>query len=275
MQNDAEKCTEIVRSQIGDARVDVGLVLGAGLTAIADQVTQAIAIPYDQLPGFAVPAGGEEAALVIGLLGSARIAIFRGRANYNDAGDINAMRVPLEMLSLLGAKCVVLTSAAGSVSKDINPGTLVTITDHINLTGLNPLIGESGRERFIDMSGAYDRHLQERFAIATGQLGRKIHEAVYMWLPGPSFETAAEIRAAQTLGAQVVGMAIVPETILARRFGLRVLALGMVTNLAAGLRSEVLTHENRMRAGVAAAGAMARILAKFFEIWVVESRAIR
>lgn len=275
MQNDAEKCTEIVRSQIGDARVDVGLVLGAGLTAIADQVTQAIAIPYDQLPGFAVPAGGEEAALVIGLLGSARIAIFRGRANYNDAGDINAMRVPLEMLSLLGAKCVVLTSAAGSVSKDINPGTLVTITDHINLTGLNPLIGESGRERFIDMSGAYDRHLQERFAIATGQLGRKIHEAVYMWLPGPSFETAAEIRAAQTLGAQVVGMAIVPETILARRFGLRVLALGMVTNLAAGLRSEVLTHENRMRAGVAAAGAMARVLAKFFEIWVVESRAIR
>ena len=212
---------------------------------------------------------------MIGLLGSARVAIFRGRANYNDAGDINAMRVPLEMLSLLGAKCVVLTSAAGSVSKDINPGTLVTITDHINLTGLNPLIGESGRERFIDMSGAYDRHLQERFAIATGQLGRKIHEAVYMWLPGPSFETAAEIRAAQILGAQVVGMAIVPETILARRFGLRVLALGMVTNLAAGLRSEVLTHENRMRAGVAAAGAMARVLAKFFEIWVVESRVVR
>lgn len=120
VQNDAEKCTEIVRSQIGDARVD-GLVLGAGLTAIADQVTQAIVIPYDQLPGFALPAGGEEAALVIGLLGSARVAIFRGRANYNDAGDINAMRVPLEMLSLLGAKCVVLTSAAGSVSKDFNP----------------------------------------------------------------------------------------------------------------------------------------------------------
>jgi purine-nucleoside phosphorylase len=275
VQNDAEKCTEIVRSQIGDAHIDVGLVLGAGLTAIADQVTQAIVIPYDQLPGFAHPAGGEEAALVIGLLGSARVAIFRGRANYNDAGDINAMRTPLEMLSLLGAKCVVLTSAAGSVSKDINPGTLVTITDHINMTGLNPLIGESGRERFIDMSGAYDRHLQERFALATGQLGRKVHEAVYMWLPGPSFETAAEIRAAQALGAQVVGMAIVPETILARRFGLRVLALGMVTNLAAGLRSEVLTQENRMRAGVAAAGAMARVLAKFFEIWLVESRTLR
>ena len=136
------------------------------------------------------------------------------------------MRVPLEMLSLLGAKSVVLTSAAGSVRNDINPGTLVTITDHINLTGLNPLIGESGRERFVDMSGAYDRHLQERFAIASGQLGRKVHEAVYMWLPGPSFETAAEIRAAQALGAQVVGMAIVPETMLARRFGLRVLALG-------------------------------------------------
>ena len=158
---------------------------------------------------------------------------------------------------------------------DINPGTLVTITDHINLTGLNPLIGESGRDRFVDMSGAYDRHLQERFAIASGQLGRKVHEAVYMWLPGPSFETAAEIRAAQALGAGVVGMAIVPETVLARRFGLRVLALGMVTNLAAGLRTDALTQETRMRAGVAAASSMARVLTKFFEIWMVESRTLR
>ncbi len=275
MQSDAEKCAELVRSQIGDARIDVGLVLGTGLAGIADQVGQAIVIPYDQLPGFARPASEEQPVLVIGLLGTARIAIFRGRANYNDAGDINAMRVPLEMLSLLGAKCVVLTSAAGSVRTDINPGTLVTITDHINLTGLNPLIGERGRDRFVDMAGAYDRHLQERFAIACGQLGRKIHEAVYMWLPGPSFETAAEIRAAQALGAHVVGMAIVPETILARRFGLRVLALGMVTNLAAGLRMEALTQESRMRAAAAAASSLARVLTKFFEIWVVESRMIR
>lgn len=273
--SDAEKCAELVRAQIGDARIDVGLVLGAGLAAIADQVGQAIVIPYEQLPGFARPATDEQAELVIGILGTARVMIFRGRANYNDAGDINAMRVPLETLSLLGAKSVVLTSAAGSVRTDINPGTLVTITDHINLTGLNPLIGETGRDRFVDMSGAYDRHLQERFALASSQLGRKVHEAVYMWLPGPSFETAAEIRAAQALGAGVVGMAIVPETVLARRFGLRVLALGMVTNLAAGLRTDALTSETRMRAGVAAAGSMARVLTKFFEIWMVESRTLR
>jgi purine-nucleoside phosphorylase len=275
VQSNAEKCLELVRSQIGDARIDVGLVLGAGLAAIADQVGQAIIIPYDQLPGFAHPVSDEPAALVIGLLGTARVALFRGRANYNDAGDINAMRVPIELLSLLGAKSVLLTSAVGSMRTDINPGTIVTITDHINLTGLNPLIGESGRDRFVDMSGAYDKNLQERFALACGQLGRKIHEAVYMWLPGPSFETAAEIRAAQTLGAHVVGMAIVPETMLARRFGLRVLALGMVTNHAAGLRTDVLTHESRMRAGVAAASSLARVLTKFFEIWVVESRVLR
>jgi purine-nucleoside phosphorylase len=274
VQSDAEKCAELVRSQIGDARIDVGLVLGAWLAAIADQVSQPVVIPYDHLPGFAHPAG-DEGTLVIGLLGTARVAIFRGRANYNDKGDINAMRVPIEMLSLLGAKSVVLTSAAGSVRNDINPGTLVTITDHINLTGLNPLIGESGRERSVDMSDAYDRHLRERFALACGQLGRKIHEAVYMWLPGPSFETAAEIRAAQALGAHVVGMAIVPETILARRYGLRVLALGMVTNLAAGLRTDTVTHEDRMRTGVAAAGSLARVLTKFFEIWMVESRVLR
>ena len=275
MTSDTARCLEVIRSRIGDAPVDVGLVLGAGLAAIAEQVTQAIAIPYSELPGFTGSAGVDRNELIVGVLGTARIAIFCGRANYNEAGDLNVMRVPLETLAALGAKAVVLASAAGSARPEIQPGTLVTVTDHINLSGLNPLIGETGTERFIDMSGAYDKHLRERFGIASGQLGRKIHEGVLMWFPGPSFETPAEIRAAQALGADIVGMSLVPEVIVARRCGLRVLALAMVTNFAAGLRQEELTREQRMRAGAASASALARVLTKFFEIWLVDRRAPR
>lgn len=271
MANDSETCVEIIRSQIGDAPIEVGLVLGAGFASIADQVTQAITIPYADLPGFKGSAGVEANDLVLGILGSARIAVFRGRANYNEAGDLNAMRVPLETLALLGAKAVVLANAAGSARPEIQPGTLLAVTDHINLTGLNPLVGEPGMERFVDMSGAYDRHLRERFGIAIGSLGRKPHEGVFMWFPGPSFETPADIRAAQSLGADIVGMSLVPEVILARRYGLRVLALAMVTNFAAGLRQEELTREHRLRAGAAFSASLTRVLAKFFEIWMVES----
>jgi purine-nucleoside phosphorylase len=275
MTSPAAQCIDVIRSQIGDAQIDVGLMLGGGLTGLADMVEQAISIPYSDLPGFPMPAGEEKPELVIGLLGSARIAAFRGRANFNEAADINAMRVPVETLSLLGARSMVTVGAAGAIRSDIPVGSIVTITDHINMTGLNPLIGEIGRERFVDLLGAYDRHLRERFALAAGQLGRKAHEGVFMFFPGPSFETPADIRAAQALGADMVGMAIVPETILARRYGLRVLALAMITNPAAGLRQETLTVETRVRTGAASANTLSRLLAKFFEIWVLEARTTR
>lgn len=275
MTSHAAQCIDVIRSQIGDAHIDVGLILGGGLTGLADLVTQAINIPYSELPGFPSPAGDAAPELVIGLLGSARIAVFRGRANYNESGDINAMRVPVETLSLLGARSLVTIAAAGAIRQDIPVGSIVTITDHINLTGLNPLVGETGQQRFVDLLGVYDRHLRERFALATGQLGRKTHEGVYMFFPGPSFETAADIRAAQALGADMAGMAIVPEAILGRRFGLRVLALAMITNPAAGLRQEPLTLETRVRTSAASAQTLSRLLAKFFEIWVLESRVTR
>jgi purine-nucleoside phosphorylase len=275
MTTQAQQCLDVIRSQIGDAQIDVGLVLGGGLTGLADMVEQAITIPYSELPGFPTPAGEEKPELVIGLLGSARIAAFRGRANYNEAGDINAMRVAVETLSLLGSKAMVTVGAAGAIRADIPVGSIVTITDHINMTGLNPLIGEIGRERFVDLMGVYDKHLRERFALAAGQLGRKAHEGVFMFFPGPSFETPADIRAAQALGADMVGMAIVPEAILARRYGLRVLALAMITNPAAGLRQEPLTLETRVRTGAASANTLSRLLAKFFEIWVLEARVTR
>ncbi len=275
MTSQATQCVDVIRSQIGDAQIDVGLIVGGGLATVADMVAQAIRISYTELPGFPSPVGDAAPELILGLLGSARVAVFRGRANYNEAGDINAMRVPIETLSLLGAKAMVTIAAADGIRPDIPVGSIATVSDHINLTGLNPLIADNEQGRFVEMDGVYDRHLRERFALATGQLGRKAHEGVYMFFPGPSFETPAEIRAAQILGADMVGMAVIPEAVLARRYGLRVLALAMITNLAAGLRQEPLTPEGRMRAGTASANTLSRLLAKFFELWVVESGLTR
>lgn len=274
MSSEAEKCVEIIRDQIGDAAIDVGLVLGVGLATIADHVTQAISIPYSELPGFNAPEGMAY-ELLLGIIGTARVAVFRGRTNYNETGDINAMRVPLETLARLGAKAVVVTGAAAAVRNDIQPGMLLTITDHMNLTGLNPLVGEAGDGCFIDMSDAYDRHLRERFNLASSHLGRKTHGGEVMWIPGPSFETPAETRVAQKLGADLISMTLVPEVILARRFGLRVLGVAVATNLAAGLRHEPMTREIQLRAAAASASSLSRVLGKFFEIWQVESRSIR
>jgi purine-nucleoside phosphorylase len=272
--SEAERCVEIIRDQIGDAPIDVGLVLGLGLQAVADHVTQAISIPYSELPGFHATEGMAY-ELLLGIIGTARVAVFRGRTNYNETGAINAMRVPLETLALLGAKAVVVTGVAAAVRNDIQPGMLLTVTDHMNLTGLNPLVGEADDGGFVDMSGAYDRHLRERFNLASAHLGRKTHEGEVMWLPGPSFETPAETRAAQKLGADLISMTIVPEVILARRFGLRVLSVAVATNLAAGLRHEPMTRDIQLRAASAAASSLSRILGKFFEIWQVESRSAR
>lgn len=275
VSHDADKCVEIIRDQIGDAAIDVGLVLGVGVAAIADHVTQAVVIPYADLPGFTTPAADQKYELLLGIIGTARVAVFRGRTNYHETGDINAMRVPLETLKRLGAKAVVLTGAAAAVRNDIQPGTLMAITDHINLTGLNPLVGEPAEHRFVDMIGAYDRHLRERFNLAASHLGRKTHEGELLWLPGPTFETPAETRIAQKLGADLISASLVPEVILARWLGLRVLGLAVVTNLAAGPRQDVLTREMRLRAGAVSASSLSRVLTKFFEIWQVESRVVR
>ena len=275
MPDDADQCVEIIRNQIGDAAIDVGLVLGIGVAAIADHVTQAIVIPYADLPGFAAPSADQTYELLLGIIGTARVAVFRGRTNYHETGDANAMRVPLETLKRLGAKAVVLTGAAAAVRNDLQPGTLMAITDHINLTGLNPLVGEPIEHSFVDMMGAYDRHLRERFNLAASHLGRKTHEGEFLWLPGPTSETPAETRVAQRLGADMISMSLVPEVILARWLGLRVLGLAVVTNYAAGLRHDVLTREMRLRAGAVSTSSLSRVLTKFFEIWQVESRIVR
>jgi purine-nucleoside phosphorylase len=271
MRSESEQAVSIIRSRIGDAPVDVGLVLGTGLGAIADHIAAPTVIPYDDLPGFTRPmVGGHAAELVIGTIGTARVAVLKGRVHHYESGDVSAMRVPLETLSLLGAGAVVLTNAAGSTRPEIKPGSLVVIRDHINLTAHNPLIGEADDARFVDLTAAYDPILRERFAKAAAEAGRRIIDGVYMWRSGPSFETPAEINAARMLGADLVGMSTVPEVVIARRLGLRVLAVSMVTNFAAGLNEGPISHEQTMRAAAASIVPLTRVLVKLFEIWVLE-----
>lgn len=269
MRRESEQAAAIIHQRSGGAAIDVGLVLGTGLTAIADHIQSAVVIPYSELPGFGQSGEGD---LVVGTLGTARLAVMRGRVRYHETGDIAAMRVPLEAFKRLGATAVILATAAGSVRQEIRPGSLVAIRDHINLTGLNPMVGESTENRYLDMTGAYDRVLRERFAVAAGETGRKTQEAVFMWFPGPSFETPAEINAARVMGAELVGMTTVPEVIIARSIGLRVLAVAMVTNYAAGLGDEQLGREQTMRVAGASIVPLTRVLLKFFEIWVLHAR---
>jgi len=268
MSSQSEQAVSVIRSPVGEQPIDVGIVLGSGLGAIADHIAAPTVISYRDLPGFAFPrVGGHEAELVIGNIGAVRVAVMKGRVHYYETGDVGAMRVPLETLRLVGVNAVLLTNAAGSTRPEIKPGSLVVIRDHINLTGLNPLIGESDDARFVDLTGAYDTELRERFAKAAAAAGRRISEGVYLWHPGPSFETPAEIQVARMLGADLVGMSTVPEVVIARRLGLRVLAVSMVTNLAAGLSDEPLTHTQTMRAAAASIVPLTSVMVKLFDGW--------
>jgi purine-nucleoside phosphorylase len=276
VREESEQAASVVRARAGGVSIDVGLVLDAGLAGIGEHFKAPISVPYAALPGFIRPASEEDGAeLVIGTIGTARVGMLKGRVHHYETGDFACMRVPLETLALLGAKAVVFANAAGSVRPEIRPGALVAVRDHINLTGYNPLLGDRGAQRFIDLTQAYDPVLRERFQVAAGELGRKTVEAVFMWFPGPSFETPAEIQAARVLGADIVGMSTVPDVIIARQLGLRVLVASMITNFASGMADRPLGHEETLRVTSTTIVPLTRVLLRFFEIWVLDSRAVR
>ncbi|TYO91265.1 purine-nucleoside phosphorylase [Oceanicella actignis] len=234
------QAAQIIREAAGDEPVRLGLVLGSGLGALAEEVEDAAAFAFSELPGFPVSGvSGHAGALSVGRLRGVRVALLSGRAHYYEKGDPAAMRTPIETLRALGAEAVLLTNSAGSTRADMPPGSLMIIRDHINFSGLNPLIGEEGDARFVNMVDAYDPELRARLHEA----GAGLFEGVYAWFSGPSFETPAEIEAIRMLGADAVGMSTVPETILARRFGLRVAAVSVITNFAAGMTGQALSHD--------------------------------
>ncbi|MCW2999936.1 MAG: purine-nucleoside phosphorylase [Solirubrobacterales bacterium] len=239
------------------AVADIGLVLGSGLGALADGVTQAIATPYAELDGFpASTVTGHAGRLLIGTLAGRRVAVLQGRAHAYEGVAGPALAVGVRTLAALGVRTLLVTNAAGSLRAAVPPGHLMAISDHINLMGLNPLAGPNDDAlgpRFVGLGDAYDREVLAALHTAAAATGVPLAEGVYLAVSGPSFETPAEIRAFRTLGADAVGMSTVPEVIVARHAGLRVGAVSAITNLAEGMGDVPLSHEQTL--AVAAEGA--------------------
>ena len=221
---DSAAALAILREKGITQPVQLGLILGTGLAAVADLGPDAVKTDYSELPGFpATSVSGHSGVLTVGMWEGVRVAVLAGRSHYYEAGDAAAMRVPLETLKALGAESIIITNSAGSLNLDWHPGTLAVISDHINFSGRNPLIGITGDDRFVNLAEAYDKRLRARMRRAAIAAGANVpKEGVYMWFSGPSFETPAEVRMAKLLGADLVGMSTVPDVILARRLGLRV-----------------------------------------------------
>ena len=238
------KSVEVIHRLAGREPVRLGLILGSGLGHLAAAV-EGVSIPYGDLPGFPhIGVSGHDPNLVVGWLEGVRVAVFGAREHYYENGNPGAMRLPLECLRALGAESLIATNAAGSLRPDIRPGDLMLLSDHINFSGLNPLIGEKTDARFVPMTTAHDAGIRAGLRASAEVVGVALPEGVYAWYSGPSFETPAEIRAIKVLGGDAVGMSTVPEVILARFLGLRVAAISTITNMAAGMSDEQISHEH-------------------------------
>ncbi len=233
-----------------DARPAVGLILGSGLGAFSDRLSRATVIPYEEIPEFPVPrVAGHPGRLVIGELPDSaqlQVAVMQGRVHAYEGWAPDELGFGARVLCRLGVRALVLTNASGAVNPDLAPGDLVRITDHLNLSGVNPLTGNNDERlgpRFPDLSRAYDPVLGEALEVCARRLGIALERGVYACMPGPSYETPAEVRMLRTLGADCVGMSTVPEVIAARHAGVPVCAISVVTNRAAGLSEKPLSHE--------------------------------
>lgn len=227
----------------------IAVVLGSGWDGISEAAGNSIDIPFAELPAFpALSVAGHAGTLRLGSIGGREVALLRGRKHVYETGDAAAMKGVIRTLAAIGCGTLLLTNAAGSLDPSMRPGSLMLIGDHLNIVQRTPLHGEPGNERFVNMADAYDPALRAQARAAAAAAGIALHEGVYAWVLGPQFETPAEIRMLQRLGAQAVGMSTVPETILARRFGLRVLALSMFTNMGCGLEPEALSHGHTLAA---------------------------
>lgn len=244
------EAAEYVASQT-DLRPAVGLILGSGLGGLADEMEDATAISYPNIPHFpASTVPGHKGQLVVGKLAGTPVYAMQGRFHFYEGYPMEQVVRPVRVMAQLGVKTIVVTNAAGGVNESFTAGDLMLITDHINMFGTNPLIGPNEEEfglRFPDMTEAYDKQLRALALQVAEEQGLQLQQGVYMGFTGPSFETPAEIRMARMLGADAVGMSTVPEVITARHLGVRVLGISCISNMAAGVLPEPLSHEDVMK----------------------------
>jgi purine-nucleoside phosphorylase len=258
----AERAAQYVLARTG-SRPEIALVLGSGLGGFADELSDAIAIPYQEIPHYPSPsAEGHAGRLVIGKIGGVPVAAMQGRVHLYEGYEPGVVTFPMRVFGRMGVRAAILTNAAGGVADRLRAGSLVVLEDHINLQGVNPLIGPNDDRlgtRFVDMTRAYDPEFRNLVLRAGSRLGLEIFPGVYAAFSGPSYETPAEIRFLRAIGVDVVGMSTVLEAIVARHMRIRVLAISCVTNLAAGITGNAITHQEVLEIG-------AQVRAKFIAL---------
>ncbi|CAH0345617.1 purine-nucleoside phosphorylase [Bacillus sp. CECT 9360] len=241
-----EKAASFIEGKL-DGKPEIGLILGSGLGVLADEIENPVKIPYEEIPEFPVSTvAGHAGQLVLGDLSGKKVVAMQGRFHFYEGYSMDKVTFPVRVMKLLGVEKLIVTNAAGGVNEEFRAGDLMLITDHINNTGTNPLIGSNDERfgpRFPDMSEAYSKNLQAVAKEVAGKLGIDLKEGVYVGNSGPTYETPAEVRLARMLGGDAVGMSTVPEVIVARHCGLNVLGISCITNMAAGILGQPLSHE--------------------------------
>jgi purine-nucleoside phosphorylase len=241
----ARHAAEVIRRRIGDSSPEIAIILGSGLGGLADEIVDPVSVPFSDIPDLPEPTViGHAGALVSGQLAGRQVVALSGRVHMYEGHPPALAGFPVRILRALGADTLFTSNAAGGIRPDLEPGDLMIINDHLNLTFQNPLTGpvQEGDTRFPDMSEPYDAILRSLLQASGKKVGVALKEGVYAWLPGPSFETRAEVRMLATLGADAVGMSTVPEVIVARGMGMRVAAISCITNAASGTSDAPVLH---------------------------------
>lgn len=258
----AAETAEVLRKRFGDRRPRIGIVLGSGLGPLADEIEDAVVIPYEEVPHFPrSTVAGHAGRLVCGHLGGQSVLAMQGRFHYYEGHPLVAVTFPVRVMKALGIEVLILTNAAGGLNPSFHPGDLMLISDHVNLSGQNPLIGPNDDAlgpRFPDMSRVYRHELRDVARRVAASQGVVLQEGVYIWLTGPNYETPAEVRFFRQVG-DAVGMSTVPEAIVASHSGLPVLAMSCITNIAGGA-GEKLEHAEVVAMGKRVSGTFSRLM---------------
>ncbi|MDC7244798.1 MAG: purine-nucleoside phosphorylase [Sphaerochaetaceae bacterium] len=248
-----QESASYVKTIIGDKEISIGMILGSGLGVLANELEHAITIDYKDIPNFpASTVPGHAGQLVIGELGGKRVMVMNGRFHYYEGHDMQTVVFPVQMMKILGINQLLITNAAGCVNTSWSQGDLMVISDHIKLISDNPMRGlneDSLGDRFFDMSTAYSKRLRNLAHTCAGKIGVTLREGIYQFFAGPSFETPAEVRFARLCGADAVGMSTVPEVIAAQHASMEVLGISCMTNMAAGILSQPLNHQEVLETG--------------------------
>jgi xanthosine phosphorylase len=268
--NSPFQAAAIVRSRMpANFQPRLAMILGSGLGVLAEQMTDAVTIGFDELPGFPISTvHGHAGAMVLGTLNGVQVVMLKGRGHFYEGYGLGVMTSAVRTLKLLGVDFLFVTNAAGSLRPEVDAGALVALTDHINFLPGTPMIGPNDERfgpRFFSMANAYDAELRNLLKSTAAEQSITLHDGVYIAYAGPNFETPAEIRAFKTLGADVVGMSVVPEVVPARHCGLKVVGVSVVTNLAEGLSPFPLSHEQTLKYAAIGAESLIKLILAFVE----------